>query len=80
MRILMKQAGCLAAIFFATGCAFCEAAVPLSLSESVEMALESDESIAAAEAGKQTAKWQLSAVRRASGFNIYWRSGANRIG
>lgn len=81
MRILMKQAGRLAAaMFFATGCAFCEAAIPLSLSESVEMALESDESIAAAEAGKQTAKWQLSAARRASGFNINWRSGANRIG
>ncbi len=82
MRIPMKQAGRMAAaIFFAAGCAICEAAaVPLSLSESVEMALASDESIDAAAAGKNTAQWQLSAARRASGFNIGWRSGAYRIG
>ena len=82
MRIPMKQAGRMAAaIFFAAGCAICEAAaVPLSLSESVEMALASDESIDAAAAGKNTAQWQRSAARRASGFNIGWRSGAYRIG
>ena len=39
-----------------------EAAVPLSLSESVGMALARDKSIEAAEAGKGTAKWQLSAA------------------
>ncbi len=52
----------------------------LSLSGSVGMALATDESIEAAEAGKDTAKWQLSAARRAAGFQVNWRSGASHIG
>lgn len=66
------------ALLFCSGAG--EAAVPLSLSESVGMALARDKSIEAAEAGKGTAKWQLSAARRASGFSVNWRSNASTIG
>ena len=78
--IWRKAGGVAAAIGFAFGCGVAEAAVPLSLSESVAMALQRDESIEAAEAGKNAAKWQLSAARRASGFNIGWKSSATTIG
>ncbi len=75
MKGMTKQAVRLAAaICLAATCGPAEAAVPLTLSESVDMALNRDESIDAAEAGRDTAKWQLSAARRASGFNIGWRS------
>ena len=81
MKELAKQAAKLAAaICFAVSTETAFAAVPLSLSESVDMALSRDESIAAAEARKGTAKWQLSAARRAQGFNIGWRSNVRRIG
>ena len=81
MKDMEKQAARLAAaICFVAAGALVEAAVPLTLSESVDMALSRDESIDAAEAGKNTAKWQLSAARRASGFNIGWKSSATTIG
>ncbi len=81
MKNMTKQAAKLAAaICFAVSAETAMAAVPLSLSESVRMALESDESIGAAEAGKDTAKWQLSAARRASGLSFSWRSTATTIG
>ncbi|MBR1886605.1 MAG: TolC family protein [Schwartzia sp.] len=81
MKELAKQAASLAAaVCFAVSSGTAFAAVPLSLSESVDMALSRDESIAAAEAKKNTAKWRLSAARRASGFTFGWRSNARRIG
>lgn len=52
----------------------------LTLAESVEMALETDESIAAGEAGREAAKWGLSSARRAKGPNLGWNSQALRIG
>ena len=81
MKDMTKRAVRLAAaICLAAACASVEAAVPLTLSESVDMALKRDESIDAAAAGRDTAKWQLSAARRASGFNIGWKSSATTIG
>ena len=81
MKTIWRKAGALAtAAFLAAGYGLCEAAVSLSLSESVEMALDRDESIEASRAGKNAAKWQLSAARRASGFNIGWKSSATTIG
>ena len=46
MKTIWRKAGALAtAAFLAAGYGLCEAAVPLSLSKSVEMALDRDESI-----------------------------------
>ena len=55
-------------------------AMPLSLSECINLALENDESIEDAKYNRQSAKWNLSAVRRQSGITIAWTSGAYRIG
>ena len=53
---------------------------PLSLSESVEMAMNKDESIMAAQASQEGAKWSLSAARRQKGLTLNWSSQALRIG
>jgi len=53
---------------------------PLSLSESVERALELNENIESAEHSRETAKWQLSAARRQFGPTFGWSSRAEKIG
>ena len=55
-------------------------AMPLSLNESIELALKNDESIESAEYSRELAKWNLSAVRRQGGFSLNWNSQALRIG
>ena len=55
-------------------------AMPLSLSECIELALENDESIDSAEYSRESAKWNLSAVRRQSGPTLRWNSEAYKIG
>ena len=55
-------------------------AMPLSLSECIELALENDESIEAAEYNRETAKWNLSAARRQGGPTLGWDSRAYKIG
>lgn len=55
-------------------------AMPLSLNESVERALELNENIESAEHSRETAKWQLSAARRQFGPTLGWSSRAERIG
>ena len=57
-----------------------EAAMKLSVAESVELAFQNNDSITQAEANKNTAKWNLSAARRAKGPTIQWSSQAYRIG
>ena len=52
----------------------------LTLAQSIEMALLADERIEAAQAGKESAKWGLSAIRRSRGPNISWSSEVYRIG
>lgn len=54
--------------------------VQLTLAQSIEMALETDDRIAASEAGRDAAKWSLSAARRATGPSAAWSSQAYRIG
>lgn len=54
--------------------------VQLTLAQSIEMALETDERIEAAQAGTEVAKWGLSAVRRTRGPSVNWNSQAYRIG
>ena len=55
-------------------------AMPLSLSESIQLALENDESIESAEYNREIAKWNLSAVRRQVGPKLIWNSEAYKIG
>ena len=55
-------------------------ALPLSLAESIGMALDTDESIEAAQARREAAKWNLAAARRAKGPTVSWNSQAYKIG
>ncbi len=55
-------------------------AMDLSLSESIERALATDENISAAEFGRESAKWNLSAARRQFGLTFGWSSQAYKIG
>ncbi len=80
VKFSMKKTLLLAAAVFAFSCGQGEAAVQLSLADSVDMALATHENIEMAEAARDAAKWNLSAARRATGFNISWRSEAYRIG
>ena len=57
-----------------------DAAMSLSVAESVELAFQYNDSITQAEANKDSAKWNLSAARRAKGPSIQWSSQAYRIG
>lgn len=57
-----------------------EGPVRLSLAESIGLALDTDETIEAAEASRKAARWDLSAARRAKGPSITWNSQAYRIG
>ncbi|SFW50610.1 TolC family protein [Selenomonas ruminantium] len=54
--------------------------VQLTLAQSIEMALATDERIEAAQAGRDAAKWSLSATRRSTGPSVTWNSQAYRIG
>lgn len=55
-------------------------AMPLSLNESIGLALKNDESIESAEYSREAAKWNLSATRRQGGPTFSWSSQALRIG
>ena len=59
---------------------FSAQAMPLSLSECIDLALKNDESIESAEYSRESAKWNLSAARRQSGPTFGWNSSAYRIG
>ena len=65
---------------FIFGCNFSVRAMPLSLSECIELALENDESIVSAEYNRESAKWNLSTIRRQGGPTLGWNSSAYRIG
>ncbi len=80
VKLPMKKALLLAAAVSALFCGQTEAAVQLSLEESVDMALATHENIKMSEAARDAAKWNLSAARRATGFNLSWQSQAYRIG
>ena len=57
-----------------------DAAMKLSVAESVDLAFQNNDSITQAEANKDSAKWNLSAARRSAGPSIQWNSQAYRIG
>jgi len=76
----MKKALLLAAAASSLFWGQCDAAVRLSLAESVDMALATHENIEMAEAARDAAKWNLSAARRATGLSFSWSSQATRIG
>lgn len=66
-------------IFFATSFGQ-SSAIPLTLNDSVQLALANDEQIAAALADTRAAHWYLSSARRAAGPSIGWTSNAFKIG
>lgn len=81
MDIKRRTLKCLAACLLLSGVFSAgEAAVRLSLAESVERALALDPTIAAAEASAEAAAWQLSSARRSAGPKITWSSQALRLG
>ena len=57
-----------------------EAAVPLTLQESIQLALTSDQQIASAVADTKSARWSLSSARRLFGPTVSWTSQAYKIG
>lgn len=80
MRFPIKKSLLMAAAFLALSVGQADAAAPISLAESVSMALATHEDIAAAEAARDASRWDLSAARRATGFTARWSSTAVRIG
>ena len=80
MRFPIKKPLLLAAAVVALSFGQGDAAAPISLAESVSMALATHEDIEAAEAARDASRWDLSAARRATGFNFVWQSKALRIG
>ncbi len=72
MKFPIKKPLLLAAAFFALSFGQGDAAAPISLAESESMALASHEDIAAAEAARDSSRWDLSAARRATGANFRW--------
>ena len=69
-----------ALVIFIFGGNFSAQAMPLTLSESIELALEKDENIKSAKYNRESAKWILSATRRQSGPTLVWNSEAYKIG
>lgn len=67
-------------IFFAANFGAVEAAVPLTLQESIQLALTNDKQIASAVADTKSARWYLSGARRYFGPTLSWSSQAFRIG
>ena len=66
-------------IFFAAN--FSQAAaVPLTLQESIQLALANDKQIASAVADTKSARWNLSSARRLFGPTVSWASNAYKIG
>ena len=57
-----------------------EAALPLSLADSIRMAMKHNETVRASLADREAARWQLSAARREAGPTVAWESRAYRIG
>ncbi|ORT99734.1 outer membrane efflux protein [Anaerovibrio sp. JC8] len=54
--------------------------MPLSLADSIDMALDTSDAIEASEAGRRAAKWTLSAARHSTGPVVSWNSQAYKIG
>lgn len=80
---MMKKRYWLMAGLTAAFCWFGEAAaepVPLSLAESIRLALAWNDSIDVAKSGREAAKWNLSAARRAKGPTVSWSSQLSKIG
>lgn len=67
-------------VIFATNFSAAEAATPLTLAESVQLALANDEQIQAAQEDAEAARWRLSGARRSGGPTLSWSSQAYKIG
>lgn len=79
-KSLTKKILAAVSIFLTANFSQTEAAVPLTLQESIQLALTNDEQIAAALADTKSARWNLSSARRSFGPTISWSSQALKIG
>lgn len=70
----------LAALSIAASFSAPVSAMPLTLQDSIKLALANDEQIAAALADTKSARWNLSSARRSAGPTINWSSQAYKIG
>lgn len=70
---------CAAAILF-SNTAFAAEGMPLTLDEAISLALKNNRLIERSEEDRESARWNLSAVRRNSGLKFSWSSSLNRIG
>ena len=59
---------------------FAAEGMPLTLDDAIALALKNNRLIEQSKEDREAARWNLSAVRRASGPNISWSSTLNRIG
>ena len=70
----------LAAILLSTNTTFAAEGMTLTLDEAITLALQNNRLIEQSEEDREAARWNLSAVRRASGPTLSWSSSLNRIG
>lgn len=54
--------------------------IPLTLEEAITLALKNNRLIEQSEEDRETARWNLSAIRRRAGLTFSWSSTLNRIG
>lgn len=69
-----------AAILLSTSTTFAADGMSLTLDEAISLALKNNRLIEQSTADRESARWNLSAVRRTSGLTLSWSSSLNRIG
>ena len=65
---------------YSTHIAFAADSLKINLSDAVGLALKNNRSIEQAKDDRESARWNLSAIRRESGPHLSWSSNANKIG
>lgn len=59
---------------------FAEESLKINLQDAINLALKNNRAIEQSNADRETARWNLSTVRRSSGLRFSWSSSANKIG
>ncbi len=80
LKLMDKAKKFLAAVSIAASLNAPCLAMPLTLQDSIQLALANDEQIAAAVAETKSARWNLSSARRSAGPTVSWSSQALKIG
>ena len=77
---MKKFLATLATAMILSNSTFAAEGMTLTLDEAIELALKNNRLIEQSEEDRESARWNLSAVRRNSGLNFSWSSSLNRIG